>query len=271
MGTGNVTVVGKRNYNGKNSEQFSIIANSLATGTVSPIASKVYTGQPQLLTAKDLTITNSNGKRINASDIDVAHIEYYLVEEDVDGDLISDADGMFGYKIVDINKDQTIDNNDAIANPDNAGTYVVKIPLTGNYAGADALYQTYTIKPASIATGYQFETGNNAKKDNFKTDYTGKIIKFSKDDLTVTQLDAEGEKTTKTLNYGTEFTVETPKDAREVGEYNGVVKGAGNYTGEIPFTFNVVKSLGDVDIAFDVEEKKSNNKVSYIYTPYTLV
>ena len=259
-----VTVVGKGAYYGVATDTFSILANNLITGTVASIPATVYTGQSQPLKASALTVTDSTGKLISSDEIDEASIRYYEIDKDSDDDLISDENGLMGYKV---------DLNDALLAPTHAGTYVVEIPFssTGNYANASKLYQTYEIKPASITTGYQFATGYNDKKDNFKKEYTGKIVSFASGEVSLTQLDAAGELTSNSLTFGSEFTVETPKDARDVGEYSGVVKGTGDYTGEIPFTFNIVKTIGDADVAFNVEENKVNNKVTYVYTPVTLV
>ena len=262
VGTGaTVTVIGRGKYCDSVTKSFEVFTNSFATGTVSAIPSAIYTGAVQEVKKSSLTITDNTGKLIPEGDI--GDLTYYKVKTDEDGDLVTDPKGKYGYAID--------DKFGADDKPKDAGTYVVEIELSGNYAGSAALYQTYTINPASIATGFKFTTGNNVGSyDNFKKDYTGKIASFDVDkECSLVQLDEEGDVAT-TLGED-DFTVETPKDACEVGEYAGIVKGTGNYTGEIPFTFKIVKTLGTIDIAFDAEETKVNDKVSYTYTPITLV
>ena len=260
-----IYVVGQNDYCGIMSSTFSIISGSIKDGLVDAIKPATYTGQSHFLKEKDIVVRDSEGNILKDSDYTIAN--YYKVETDPDdGDLITSDDEKYekylGYK-VDTSTGQT---------PTDAGTYVVEVALAGNYANSSKnLYQTYTIEPASISTGFNFTTGINGNNDDFKVAYTGKIINAS--DFIgekVVKLDEDGEEIL-TLYINKDYTIDISKDAKEAGEYNGTVKGTNNYIGEIPFTFNIVKTIGDVDIAFDAEETKVNDKVSYSHSPVALV
>ena len=247
-----VYVIGQNDYCGMMSENFSIVSQNMKGGSIDTIKSSVYTGSSLALADTDITVRDSSGNILKDSDYDI--VGYHKVSVDSDGELISDENGILGY-------DTTV-----ASEVKNAGTYIVDVKLAGNYSNsAEHLYQVYKVTPASITSGYQFTMGINADKNDFKVAYTGDIIQtYNLSNPKLVALDEDGNPTTDVI-YG--YTIEIPKDAKEAGEYTGTIKGTENYTGEIPFTFKVVKVLGDVTATYDVDVEGTGDKAVYTVVP----
>lgn len=113
----------------------------------------------------------------------------------------------------------------ACSNNTNVGTATAKIAFQGNYTGG--ISKSFQVKRLSISSA-------SVTLSTTKYSYNGKDRKPG---VTVKIQLASG---TVTLKKDTDYTVSYSKDCKSIGTKTAVIKGKGNYSGEISKTYTVV-------------------------------
>lgn len=267
-GTARVTVTGKGNYKGTTAKPFTITPCDIGEGnlniSIDEIPNQAYTGNNltppvtvsdgdyQMKSNIDYTVTYSNNKELGMATATVVGKGNYKGERSTTFKIASDiskatiGNGVAreytytGAEICPHPSNVRIGTTNLTANVDYTISYeenilagTGKVILTGKGTYGGTLVQEFTINPKDIS-----------ESDVKMTGYSENVT-YAEADVTLPIGFTYG---TMTLEEGTDFAI-SYSDNFALGTASFEVVGAGNYTGTLTKTFEIVKkSVADADI-----------------------
>lgn len=262
-----VTVTGRGNYTGKETQTFKILPKQLTDEDVTADSLTVsYTGRAQ----KPVPVVTWNGRRL------VRNRDYKVTYPDArqagDYTVLLEGLGNYGGKRqvgltvtlsipvsklrVDKIADQTYTGSAVMPVPvvkngrkvltqgedytlsyqNNVGVGTATVMITGRGAYAGERRVTFRITAGASLTGGKAELAF----DNSVV-YTGEEVRPDRYTLTVSVKNADGSRTERTLTEGTDFTVSYKNNIRP-GTATAVFQGINGYTGTLTGSYRIVKS-----------------------------